>query len=91
MKMQSVLPAILLIAIASLSFGAHAEDTEKAPAQKIMKPHSHLEEKTSVAAKPKASEAAADEKSDKTEPSKKAEDSKKMKKNTNHFHPRDGK
>jgi hypothetical protein len=89
MKLQPILSATLFAIAASLSFGVYAEDV--APAKKMMKPHSHLEEKTSVAAKPKASEAAADEKSDKAEVPAKVEDARKEHKNTNHSHPRDGK
>lgn len=89
MKLHPILSATLFAVAASLSFGVYAEDV--APAKKMMKPHSHLEEKTSVAAKPKASEAVADEKSNTSEASTKAEDGKKARKNTNHSHPRDGK
>jgi hypothetical protein len=89
MKLHPILSATLFAAAASLSFGVYAEDV--APAKKMMKPHSHLEEKTSVAAKPMASEAASDEKSNKAEVSAKAEDAKKELKNKNHSHPRDGK
>ena len=89
MKLHPILSSTLCAAIASLSFGVYAEDV--APAKKMMKPHSHMEEKTSVAAKPKAGEAVADEKSNTAEASAKAEDGKKARKNTNHSHPRDGK
>ena len=89
MKLQPILSATLFAIAACLSFGIHAEDV--APAKKMMKPHSHMEEKTSAAAKPNASEAAADEESDKAEVPAKAEDAKKQHKKANHSHPRDGK
>jgi len=83
MKLNAILPAVLFAAVSTLSVVVHAEDA--APADK-MKPHSHMEEKTGVApkAKAKAPEAAAEEKSEKTE---KPTEGKKKK----HFHPRDGK
>ncbi|HEY3433246.1 MAG TPA: hypothetical protein VGK09_11915 [Rhodocyclaceae bacterium] len=86
MKLQAIFPAVLFAAVSSLSFAVHAEDMDKAPADK-MKPHSHMEEKTGVApkAKAKAAEAAAEEKSEN------AENPKAEKNKSKHFHPRDGK
>lgn len=81
MKLQTVLTAALFGTVSSLSFGAYAADTEKAPATegqvKKIKPHSHLEEKTGMSQK--APEAAADEKlrADKDK--------------SRHYHPRDAK
>lgn len=92
MKLQSILPSILFAAVASLSFGAHAEDVEKkekAPAENMMnRPHSHMEEKSGVAAKPKAGAPAADEKAE--DAPKAAKNGKKKAQKDSHFHPRDG-
>lgn len=88
MKLQSVIPAILFAAAASLSQGVYAADADGQTAAKPMKPHSHMEEKLGVppSAAPKAAEAApaaapaAEEKADKPKGKK-----------TKHFHPRDAK
>lgn len=83
MKFQAVLPAILFAAVSSLAMSAYAEDA--------MKPHSHMEEKTGVAApkaKAKAEEAAPAATEAKTE---KAEKPKAEGKKSRHLHPRDGK
>ena len=97
MKLNSILSAALFAAIAALSMSAQAvSDTDKtveakAPvagvqADKKMKPHSHMEEKTGIS--PQASSAsAAEEKFDKAKASKPKIDKDRSK----HFHPRDGK
>lgn len=97
MKLNSILSAGLFAAIAALSMGAQAaSDTEKATetkapaagvqADKKVKPHSHMEEKTGIA--PQASAAATTgAKADKAQASKPRIDKDKSK----HFHPRDGK
>lgn len=83
MKLQAILHAVLFAAIASLSAGIFAADAapaDAAPAKKA-KPHSHMEEKTGVAAP------AADAK-----PSEAKVDEAKVKaKAKRHLHPRDGK
>ena len=95
MKLNSILSAGLFGAIAALSMGAQAaSDTEKATetkapaagvqADKKVKPHSHMEEKTGIA--PQAS-AATGATADKAQASKPKIDKDKSK----HFHPRDGK
>ena len=90
MKSQSILPAFLFVAVASMSFGAQAEDAEKkAPAEHMMKqPHSHMEEKGGMAAKPKASASAPDEKPE--EAADAAKGGKKKPQKDSHSHPRDG-
>lgn len=92
MKLQSILPSILFAAVASLSFGAHAEDVEKkekAQVENMMnRPHSHMEEKMGMAAKPKTGAPAADEKADAAPKTAKSEKKKAQK--DSHFHPRDG-
>lgn len=96
MKLKSILSAGLFAAIAALSMGAQAaSDTEKtaeakAPAagvqaDKKVKPHSHMQEKTGMA--PQASAAATEDKADKAKTNKPKIDKDKSK----HFHPRDGK
>lgn len=97
MKLKSILSAGLFSAIAALSMGVQAaSDTDKAAgakaptagvqADKKMKPHSHMEEKTGIS--PQASSApAAEDKSDKPKASKPKIDKDRSK----HFHPRDGK
>lgn len=78
MKLQAILPAVLFAAIASLSAGTFAADA--APAKKV-KPHSHMEEKTGVAA-PTADAKPSEAKADETKAKAKAK---------RHLHPRDGK
>lgn len=105
MKLQAIVSAVLFAAVSSLSFGALAEDMEhmdhnhmdkamdKAPAKKakMMKPHSHVEEKVTGTTAPKAVEAAAADGASASAPADaKAEHAKKGK-NTNHSHPRDAK
>jgi hypothetical protein len=85
MKFQVVLPAVLFAAVSSLAMSAYAEDA--------MKPHSHMEEKTGIAApKAKAAEAApaaaAEAKPEKAE---QADKPKAEGKKNKHYHPRDGK
>lgn len=83
MKLQSTLSAILF-ATAALSLGAQAADADKVPpaadmkmeqGAKVVKPHSHVEEKTGV---PQKAPAAVD-------PDKKNAAKDKSK----HYHPRD--
>jgi hypothetical protein len=87
MKLNSILSAGLFAAIAALSMGAQAaSDTEKAAeakapvagvqADKKVKPHSHMEEKTGMPQK------VADSKVAKPDPTKDK---------NRHLHPRDGK
>lgn len=97
MKLKSILSAGLFAAIAALSIGAQAaSDADKAAeakapaagvqADKKVKPHSHMEEKTGIS--PQASSAAAaEDKADKPKASKPKIDKDKSK----HLHPRDGK
>lgn len=96
MKPRSILSAGLFAAITALSVGAQAaSDTEKAAesktpasgvqADKKVKPHSHMEEKTGMA--PQVSAAASEEKADKAKATKPKIDKDRSK----HFHPRDGK
>lgn len=87
MKLKSVLSAGLFAAIAALSMGAQAaSDTDKAAeakapaagvqADKKVKPHSHMEEKTGMPQK------VADSKATKPDPTKDK---------NRHLHPRDAK
>lgn len=82
MKLQSALSAVLFAAVAALSMGAHAADTEM-KADKTdkgtmaAKPHSHVQEKTGVPQDAPAT----------TAPAKKNAAKDKAK----HYHPRDGK
>jgi hypothetical protein len=87
MKLKSVLATTLLAALTSLSLSAQAaSDTSQAPAaqpmaqgmpaDKAMKPHSHMEQKTGIAPKASAGE---DKKPDP------------VKDKNKHLHPRDGK
>ncbi len=96
MKLKSILSAGLFAAITALSMGAQAAaDTDKAAeakapaadvqADKKMKPHSHMQEKTGIA--PQATAVAAADKADKAKASKPKIDKDKSK----HYHPRDGK
>lgn len=90
MKLQAILPALLLATAASLSFSAYAAtDADKTqtteaqtdkPVAKVMKvkPHSHMQEKTGVPQSMPAADAA--------EGNPKADQDK-----SKHFHPRDGK
>jgi hypothetical protein len=87
MKLQTILPTVLLTAISALSFSAYAADADKTPAADTpaampMKPHSHMQEKTGVAPSQKSSATAADEKSDMP---------KANKAKAKHLHPHDGK
>lgn len=83
MKLQSTLSAVLFATVATLSFGTHAADTDKATpaaemkAEQGVKPHSHAQEKTGVPQK--APDAVAPEKKHAA------------KDKTKHFHPRDAK
>ena len=91
MKLKTILSAASFAAIATLSFGASAADTDKSPEAKMpaaemqgaktpakaTKRHSHMEEKTGIPASQPAAE-----KSDTKNP---AMDTSK------HLHPRDGK
>lgn len=90
MKLQSILPAFLFVAVASMSFGAQADETEKKsqPENMMKRPHSHMEEKGGMVAKPKASAAAPDEKPQ--EAADAATGGKKKPQKDSHFHPRDG-
>lgn len=65
MKLRSLFPAVLLAALAALSASAVAADAEKTSTGKV-KPHSHLQDKTGIAPKPKAPDAASSEKSAKS-------------------------
>ncbi len=92
MKLQTILPALLLAATASMSFSAYsatdADKTQAAEAQadnpvaktkaKRMKPHSHMQEKTGVPQTMPTGDA--------TEGNPNAAQDK-----SKHFHPRDGK
>lgn len=91
MKLLSTLSAILFATVASMSFGVYAEDAENVQPKKMMKPHSRLEEKTGVAAKPKAKVAAAKETAGAPEAAANEDKVAKKDQNANHFHPRDGK
>jgi len=82
MKFQAVLPAVLFAAVSSLAMSAYAEDA--------MKPHSHMEEKTGIAA-PKAKAAEAAPAAAAEAKSEKAEKPKAEGKKNKHLHPRDGK
>jgi hypothetical protein len=97
MKLKFTLSAGVFAAIAALSMGAQAaSDSDKAAEAKVpaasvqadkkVKPHSHMEEKTGVSPQG-SSVAAAEDKSDKAKASKPKIDKDKSK----HFHPRDGK
>jgi hypothetical protein len=103
MKLQAIVSAVLFAAVSSLPFGALAEDMEhmdhshmdkameKAPAKKMkmMKPHSHVEEKVTGTTAPKAVDAAATDSASATAEAK--DQHAKKGKNTNHSHPRDAK
>lgn len=99
MKLQAIVSAVLFAAVSSLPFGALAEDMEhmdhshmdKAPAKKtkMMKPHSHVEEKVTGTTAPKALDAAAADGA--SAPAEAKDEHAKKGKNTNHSHPRDAK
>lgn len=88
MKLQSILSAMLFAAIPSLTFAVDATDSDKvstvaAPAAQAygtkVKPHSHMQEKTGIAAP-------APSPKDRADRPKKADKDK-----SKHYHPRDGK
>lgn len=89
MKLQTIVSAVLFAAVSALSFGAHAEDV--APAKKMMKPHSHMEEKVTGTTAPKVVDASAAADGASKPADAKAEKHAKKGKNTNHSHPRDAK
>jgi hypothetical protein len=84
MKLHTLISAVLLATVSSLST-VYAADGDKAPAEAPkMQPHSHMQEKTGIA--PKAADAAPAEKADKAKPK-----HDKTKDKNRHLHPRDGK
>jgi len=92
MKLQAILPALLLATAASLSFGAYAatdvdkpqatEAQAEKPAAKAkkMKPHSHVQEKSGMSQHMPSAD------TDAAAGNPKADQDK-----SKHFHPRDGK
>ncbi|MBI5899847.1 MAG: hypothetical protein HZB40_11520 [Rhodocyclales bacterium] len=85
MKLKTTLATALLVAVSS--FNSHAADAGKTPA---VKPHSHMEEKTGMAAKAVGATAADKAESAKTDKVGSAKQDV-TKDKTTHLHPRDGK